>query len=216
MQKKPILLFDYGWVILDHITPRALPYDRLANFLWINPDEAKKYFDEMIFTDYLSWVLSYEQVRDKICKDFNVALPENHEYIMIYCMEKAILHQDVFDYINELRRQWYQCHLLSDVTKEWKEYFLAKWRYDCVDQLFFSCDLWCSKGSANRDNNNQIYEIVLTKLWVQANECVFIDDTQSILDRAALLGMHTILATNSSETIARIESFLSSYSSKNA
>lgn len=209
--KKPILLFDYGGVILDHITTHALPYDRLASFLWISSDETKEYLDTNIFTDYFSWILSYQQVWHKICTDYNVELPPNHEEIMIYCMERAKLHQEVFDYINELRETWYQCHLLSDVTKEWKEYFLAKWWYDCLDQLFFSCDLLCSKSSANRDNNALIYEIVTQRLWVLPSECVFIDDTQTWLDKAKSLGMKTIRATNSPETVTLLKTFLLSY-----
>lgn len=215
-KKRPILLFDFGGVILDHITTRGLPYDRLSSFLWISAEEVKEYFERDIFTDYLSWVLSYKQVRDMICKKYNVRLPENHEEIMIYCMERATLHQEVFDYINDLRKQGYECHLLSDVTKEWKEYFLAKWRYGCLDRLFFSCDFWFSKWSANRDDNNLIYEAVLKELWVSANECVFIDDTQVLLDRAKALGMYTIQATNTAETVDRVKEFLLSYNNNDA
>jgi FMN phosphatase YigB (HAD superfamily) len=43
-------------------------------------------------------------------------------------------------------------------------------------------------------------------------ECVFIDDTQTWLDKAKALGMHTIRATNTSETISLLKTFLLSYS----
>ena len=90
------------------------------------------------------------------------------------------------EFIKELRAQGYSVHLLSNTNEaHWlhiaQKHFGGKTE-DYFDTLFLSQEMHMAKP------NDDIFLAVLDKLGAKADECLFIDDTQSNIDAAKALG----------------------------
>jgi putative hydrolase of the HAD superfamily len=81
----------------------------------------------------------------------------------------------------------YRLAVLSDTTKEWKEYLFGKHKLSSwFDTVVISSDTGYSKP------NEKIFEIFLQKVGVDPTQCVFVDDRLENLEAAAGLEMKTV------------------------
>jgi len=78
--------------------------------------------------------------------------------------------------------------LLSNDILDWSEYIRARYG---IEKYFTESVVSANAGC--RKPGRRIYEIILERLGVPADECVFIDDKAENLIPAEALGMHAVL-----------------------
>lgn len=88
--------------------------------------------------------------------------------------------------ISELKAQGYRVALLSNTTKLRSDFYRRQGLYQPFDPIILSWEVNVSKPDP------KIYEIMLQKLNLPAQECIFIDNTEANVAAAAKLGIHAI------------------------
>ncbi len=73
---------------------------------------------------------------------------------------------------------------------------------ELVDLMIFDGEEGVAKPDA------RIYQLTLTRLGVQPDEVVFVDDKERNVDAAQQLGMHTVHFKNTAQAIAEVQAFL--------
>jgi len=97
---------------------------------------------------------------------------------------------DVFNYAKSLKSK-FKIGILSNTTKEWVTYHNEHFQLDAdFDAAVYSCAVHAVKPEKH------IYEVVVTKLGVKPDQCVFVDNHERNLGTAKELGMHTVLFKN--------------------
>ena len=90
--------------------------------------------------------------------------------------------------IERLKKQGFKLGLLSVHGKEWIEYSSAKFDYHKLfDVVLYSFEIAVSKP------DRKAYEIMIEKLGVKPEECMFVDDSPENLVPAKALGMKAVL-----------------------
>lgn len=112
--------------------------------------------------------------------------------------------ENVLALVDEAKAKGWQVAILSNVIEPTYNVLEAAGFYDKFDVIIASCE----EGFAKPDI--EIYKIALEKLNALASESVFIDDKQSNLVPAEILGFKTILAESPEQTIRDIKNILES------
>ncbi|MFI3214559.1 MAG: HAD-IA family hydrolase, partial [Eubacteriales bacterium] len=103
-------------------------------------------------------------------------------------------------WIKELKEKGYQVLVLSN--------FSDKVLKDCQDALGF---LECIDGGILSFQDKvikpmpEIYELILKRYQLVAEECVFLDDMQQNIQAAARFGIHAILFTEQEKAVKELE-----------
>ena len=85
-------------------------------------------------------------------------------------------------------KQHYRLAALTTISKEWLEYKRKKYNPDSYFEVIVS-----SGYSGLTKPDPRIYRMVIARLNVKPEQCLFIDDAQKTLPPAEKLGMKTIL-----------------------
>ncbi|MEX0620842.1 MAG: HAD family phosphatase [Solirubrobacterales bacterium] len=119
------------------------------------------------------------------------------------------LHPNVamIDLIREVRRNGYRTALLTNNVKEWEPLWRSMLPVDelfetVVDSGFVGC----------RKPDPRIYEILLTRIDLPPEACVFIDDMEPNCEAAAELGMRVIHYRESAQARAALHELLGLHS----
>jgi len=86
-----------------------------------------------------------------------------------------------------LKRQ-YQLAVLSNHSREWSKFMRKEFDFfSYFDQIIFSCDVGLRKPDP------RIYQLALTRLHSEPEECLFIDDKKRNTDGAEKVGIRSIV-----------------------
>jgi putative hydrolase of the HAD superfamily len=109
------------------------------------------------------------------------------------------LNTELVTYLQSLRPR-YKTALLSNAWPGTREALAQKFGMDTItDELLFSYEVGWSKPDA------RIYQLILLRLRVEANEAIFVDDKPANVDAAELLGMQGVVFHDTAQTIAAIQ-----------
>ncbi len=101
--------------------------------------------------------------------------------------------------IERLKRQGFKLGLLSVHGKEWIEYASGKFDYHKLfDVVLYSFEIAVSKP------DRKAYEIIIEKLGVKPQECMFVDNSPENLLPAKALGMKTVLFKSADQLEAEL------------
>lgn len=103
-------------------------------------------------------------------------------------------------WVKSLRDAGYHCYFLSN--------FSSKVRVDCKEALSFL--EYMDGGVFSYEDHlikpdTEIYELLLSRYGLKAEECVFMDDTEKNLPPAKRLGIHTILFQDREQAVSELE-----------
>ena len=101
--------------------------------------------------------------------------------------------QEISSYIDKLK-PYFRVYLLSNVDRQEMEMIMKRPFYEKMDGAFFSC----AEGLAKPDE--KCFLAFLEKYGLQAEECLFIDDSRKNIETARKLGLKTFLHENRKET----------------
>jgi putative hydrolase of the HAD superfamily len=116
--------------------------------------------------------------------------------------ERAEASAAMVDTVRQLRAAGYRTALLTNNAREWE----PMWRSLIpVDELF---DVVVDSSAVGlRKPDPRIYELTCSRLGLQPEECIFVDDLECNIDAAAALGMEVVHCTDpttASEVVAQL------------
>lgn len=115
---------------------------------------------------------------------------------------EPIANDDILALAKEAKDKGLSIATLSNVIEPTYNVIEQAGYYDLFDEVIASCKVGYVKPQ------KEIYEIALDRFSVTAQESVFIDDKQSLLDPANQMGFKTILAQNPGQIIRDVRALL--------
>lgn len=177
------IVFDFGGVVgtsnrefvrkavaeAFHISPQEVPLilDRLKRYLMQGGDET------------VFW--------ESVAHSFERKMPDNWltEFRFILAASMCEIPGSL-EIVKRLRRQGFQVALLTNVRKDKAEVLKKLGYYEYFHPTVLSCDVNCVKPDP------KIYKILLDKLGVSPEECLFIDDKRENVEAAQAMGLDVI------------------------
>jgi putative hydrolase of the HAD superfamily len=128
--------------------------------------------------------------------------PEMHRFSEIY-FDALEPNQPMIDLMRELKEQGLRMALLTNNVREWEPLWRSMVPIDelfelVVDSAFVSC----------RKPEPRIYEIMLERLAVPPEECLFVDDVEVNCEAARDLGMTAVHFRDNEQAIGEIRTAL--------
>jgi epoxide hydrolase-like predicted phosphatase len=195
------LLFDYGGVVSDGGKDFE-PANRLANYLGIEKQDAYKTIDGP-WDSLCKGLISIDGFWTTIENSLGRPIPDDSRAIWNTYEECMFPRPNIQKLLENLRASKYILGLLSDTVPPTARSIRESGGYDMFDFTILSCE------SGLRKPDQKIYELALSKLHdIAPQNVVFIDDNPKNLVPASMLGMETILATDSIRMVNDINSLL--------
>ncbi|MFE1198998.1 HAD-IA family hydrolase [Streptomyces olivaceoviridis] len=200
-QHRKGLVLDFGGVLTTPLLPAALAFERRAGLaegtlltgLYLNPEGIR-------LTEELErGTLTQTQWNEAAGRLLGIA-PDN---LMGRIFADLRPETSVIAAAAAARRAGVKVGILSNSVG------LTPWNlYDGyeVDELYDAVVL--SEVHGTRKPEREIFRLVLERLDLPAEECVFVDDTEQYLSPAAELGFTTVHAVEPARTVATLENLL--------
>ncbi|MER6686125.1 HAD-IA family hydrolase [Streptomyces olivaceoviridis] len=200
-QHRKGLVLDFGGVLTTPLLPAALAFERRAGLaegtlltgLYLNPEGIR-------LTEELErGTLTQTQWNEAAGRLLGIA-PDN---LMGRIFADLRPETSVIAAAAAARRAGVKVGILSNSVG------LTPWNlYDGyeVDELYDAVVL--SEVHGTRKPEREIFRLVLERLDLPAEECVFVDDTEQYLPPAAELGFTTVHAVEPARTVAALEDLL--------
>ena len=207
MNKKiKAVIFDVGGVLALSKNPIIIRrqgnrtfgvHEFIARKLKISLDQ---WFDSIDteYSDSIEGKISKEKVLSIISK--NVKTPKRKLQKIILKAYKKNFKQNkkLYKFAFKLKKQGYKIAILSDQWYLSKQALLPEKISKKFDKIIISCDIGVRKP------NLKIYKILLKKLNLPAENCLFIDNQEWNLKPAKKLGMKTILFLNNKQLFRQL------------
>ncbi len=191
------IIFDIGEVL--QLDPNGERYEKFSRALGIDSAEFRKF----IFSKG-----KYMAVGKISAKEFCAAVKERFKvsaplekilpvWKRVYLEEP--LNEELFELIKKLKKN-YKLAVLSDAHEASAESRRTEKFLSSFDEMIFSNE----HGVAKPDK--RIFEIVIKKLGLLPEECVVIDDKESIVEAEKTFGFHAILFRSNSQLTKELKS----------
>lgn len=190
------IIFDVGGVLIDHAWPGMIEH-----FITELKTDQQKLYKSMLeyIDDWQRGKIPESVFWERVCKKLNIDPPKT-ESLWLEGFKKAYKEKnEIFSLVKKLKLKGYKIGLLSNAEAPVMEYIIEK-QYQDFDVSVFSC------GSNMAKPDKEIYHDVLSKLQVQPEEAIFIDDAEENVTGANKVGMTGILFSSTKQ----IENLLSS------
>lgn len=183
----------------------------LADFSW------QRFFASFGFTEEILGRLARATVKSPVWEEVDRGVWSEEELVEGFIRNDPALEPQIrrifenthgmvvkFDYaipwIKNLQRAGYGCYYLSN--------FSGKARRECADALDFL--EYMDGGILSYQDkvikpDERIYQLLLERYELKAEECVFLDDTEKNLPPAEALGIRTILFRDREQALSELE-----------
>jgi len=193
------VVFDYGGVIAFFQDDKAM--EDMANLAGTDTALMKRiYWDNRSIYD--QGLVDGADFFKNILADAGVfADPDLLERLIARDMKSwSRVNPDSEKLIRDLKAAGLKIGILSNIVTD----FLVRIKktlpvFDLVDTAVFSCDTGCVKPEA------KIYRILLSKLGLEAEQCVFFDDLEINVKAAEALGIKSFLWKNPAQARKELE-----------
>lgn len=195
-QKIKTVIFDWGGVCCN--AAELFFSQEIQVTLKMSPNEITKELGN-IYYDYYKGkydsVAFWRAVLNKFRLEQSIEI--NPESLQKAYFGSYQLYPEVIELIRKIRLK-FRVGLLSNITPEMCKYIRKKHQIDQLfDQMVFSCD----DDVAAVKPNKKPYAILLAKMKILPEECLFIDDSLKNLQTASSMGMKTILFKSPNQLI---------------
>ncbi len=116
--------------------------------------------------------------------------------------EEFYIDEELLKIISDMRRE-YKMGLLSNYSSELRQKIKNEWALgNAFDEIVISCEVGLVKPDP------EIFNLMLDRLGVRADESVFIDDRIKNIDGAKKMGFHTVFFTNKEQALEKLTRIL--------
>ena len=187
------IIFDMGNVLLDYNPQAAM------HMLGIN-EKAKPVILKELFGGN-EWVQldlgnitvdeAYENIKQRIPEEYHADLRKCIDGWDV-CMVPV---EGAKEFCNRIKEHGYGIYVLSNAAESFYEYFARQFELEFFDGIVISADVHVTKPDV------RIYEHLLEKYNLKAEECLFIDDRTDNVEGAIKAGMNAIQFDGNFEAI---------------
>lgn len=173
------IVFDMGNVLIDFS-----PKEYLSEIIE-DPLVVEKVYQEMFCHSEWSELDRGAVSEDEALASISARIPAYKEYVkhvMTTWFKKLKPIEGMFELVRDLRQQGYQIYLLSNASPRIYEYMHNIPAIQFFDGYLISCDIRVNKPDL------KIYQSLMCKYDLIAEECIFIDDLARNVDGAKAAG----------------------------
>lgn len=193
------IVFDNGGVIVKYSFETYLD--------WFNFDKPlQQQFNELFKSS--QWVqLSKGEITSKEFEEYAVSVfPQYEKEVKAILDVENLKHlippyQQTLDYIDSLRERGYKVFLLSDIVEDTITYM--KQAVDNWEEMFDGIVYSCRVGMVKKEG--KVFDYLLKKFELVAEETLFVDDTVRNLQEAEKYGIKTLRFLDPEKDISRID-----------
>ena len=181
-----LMLTDENDISLTAAKALNAPYEKVREIYFSNTND-KVDLGEITMDQFYEYVLDMLQIsRDK-----------KHLLEEVF-NEKVYIDADLLKQIMEMGRE-YKIGLLSNYSNELRPRIEKEWAISSVfDEIIISCEVGMVKPDP------AIFNLMLDRLGVKADESVFIDDRIKNIEGAKKIGLHTIFFTSREQALEEL------------
>lgn len=181
------IIFDLGNVVLTNDWHYKCPekFREYSNYFNISYDDMERGWNAY-WPEFSIGKINEDKFWNGFLKTAGAKII-NVEYAMNLWRRHQRPIENMLDLLKELKKH-YTLAALATISKEWLDYKKEKYKLNEYFKLIIS-----SGYSGISKPNPKIYNLIIKKLKIKANECLFIDDAQICLPPAEKMGMKTIL-----------------------
>jgi putative hydrolase of the HAD superfamily len=185
------IIFDWGGVCCSGAEPFASP--ALQKILKMTPSEIEDGARD-IYNGY--YIGKYDKVSfwREIMKRFSLTETNeiNPDALSTAYTNSYEIYQDVLDLILNLKKR-YRIGLLSKLTPEMREHI--KLSHDL--KKYFEVEVYsCDSDVQSSKPDPKPFFVILDKMKLSTEDCLFIDDSKKNIEAATKIGMKTLLFNN--------------------
>ena len=193
-----VIFFDYGGVLADEGFRVGLHAIAILN--GIDPENFfDKARDLIHTTGYLTGKCDEIFFWKMLCDQ--TAIKMNNRELRNMILDRFIIRKWMMDMIDELGKNHVRLAILSDQTNWLDELENRDLFFHKFEKIFNSYHL----GKSKRDIS--LFNDVLKMMHIHPASALFVDDTKEHIERAASLGIHTILYKNRTDFIDQINAY---------
>ncbi len=195
------IILDMGNVLLDFNPQAALEMLEI-------PEKAHGFLHKELFggNEWIELDLGNTSV-DEAYESIKQRIPEEHHDSLQKCINEwdiCMLPVDgAKEFCDFVRASGYNVYVLSNAHKSFYRYFPRYFDLDFFDGVVVSADVHTVKPDV------KIYEHLLNKYCLSAEECLFIDDRQDNVEGAIKAGMQAVQFKNDFEEVKQYLNHLS-------
>ena len=119
--------------------------------------------------------------------DLPLMLKRKYEKVLCHYFEFRIFDRDVVSLIDKLKENKYNIYILSNNNKETYEFLLNQKILNSIDGWCISCEY------KNCKPDKIIYNILLDKYHLKANECYYVDDSEENIISGREIGFNGVV-----------------------
>jgi len=141
--------------------------------------------------------ITMDQLNEYMLDTLQISRDKKHLIEEVF-NEKVYIDEDLLKQIVEMGRE-YKIGLLSNYSNDLRTRIEKEWAIDSVfDEIIISCEVGVAKPDP------AIFNLMLDRLGVKADESVFIDDRIKNIDSAKKMGFHTIFFTSREQALEEL------------
>ena len=182
-------IFDFGMVLIDF----NMPY---MTSVYVEDKEDAQLVESVVF-DREYWnrldagTITDDEVKQQVCARLPERLHELACKVYDNWYKNLLPINGMYDLIDELKAKGKKLYLLSNISNKFAENYSEVQHINDVfskfDGLVFSAPLGLVKP------NREIFDYLLDKYGLEAQDCTFIDDNKDNIAAAESLGINTYL-----------------------
>jgi len=186
------IIFDFGGVI-THYPPFTFRKE-LAKFLKIDFEIVNREVAK-INPDFAKGTINEEEFWKKLTSALNIVVPEKDKknFITDECSRDAKINKDVEKIVIALKNSGYKLGIISNILEPHAKYSKVQGWFKNFSSVILSCEVGLLKP------DERIYNLMLERLRLKGNECIYIDDREVNLKPAEKVGIKTILFKNATQ-----------------
>ena len=141
--------------------------------------------------------ITQEQFNEHVLDTLQISRDKKHLLDEVF-NERSYIDEDLLEKIAEMSKK-YKVGLLSNYSTDLRPKIEKEWALGSVfDEIIISCEVGMIKPDPG------VFNLMLDRLGVKADESVFIDDRIKNIDSAKKMGFHTIFFTSKEQALEEL------------
>ena len=173
------IVFDYGGVLVNDPDEKIIR--DISDKFGMTYEESLEII-QVLVKQYQRGEISNEEFWEKFSEMAEKELPKNYESLWVDKMEIKIDYQ-IVDLVKKLKNKDFVVALLSNTISPHAQKNMENGCYDLFDPVVLSFEV------GSRKPEEKIFQIILDKLNLPAEKCVYIEDNKDYSDIATKIGM---------------------------
>jgi putative hydrolase of the HAD superfamily len=179
------IIFDLGGVLMTDVPLMKIARDLSVRFSMSGDELHSHLYPTEHWTLLTLGEISEDEYWDHFLKASKINVDKEELKDMVRTELRPI--EENVEIIPLLKSQ-YKLAILSNHSREWSEFMRKEFDFfNYFDQIIVSCNVGLRKPDP------RIYQLALTRLHSEPEECLFIDDKKRNTDGAQRVGMKTIV-----------------------